>query len=1146
MHRLRAIIMTRARAVLRFYSFKMRVVQFSPKQKKSSISSFSFFPLFVFFKMEVLKPKFFHLLSQSRECSHSFFPVFFFSFLFSFLLAPFLNSFSSAFLSLSLSLSRARALINLRGTKRRAALRPGERARPVMNIGDDEWDDELFEDPVVFSTAEKRLSERDNANNAFMTKKQKREYEDALTTTDGNKTFIESSSPLHKTKRAMEFASQPSAKKMSQQEKENQQQKQDANAKTTTLKETLEKYYGYSNFRPGQKEVIEAAMKGRDTCVFWSTGSGKSMAYQIPALHEGGKMSIVVSPLISLMQDQVTALNNTVGNSIDRDGGKTDIACFLGSGQIDKTVEERVFRGEYKIVFVTPEKISFRDDEFSSSTTSSSVFMQRLQSLKTMNKIGLIAIDEAHCISQWGHDFRVSYKRLAVLRDQLPGIPIMALTATAVKHVREDISKTLKLNNPHIATNSVDRPNLRIQCHRKVDFSNDLNHVVSQITAIREKQQQRTLPASLSKPKYESSIIYCATIAEVVKLTGALQQRIGMENVAMYHGSMNPQDRNDAHMRFLSSECRVVVATTAFGMGIDKADVRAVIHMGAPKTMEEYYQQIGRAGRDGAASNVSMLFSDSDFSKYSGDFYTKGLTKESLQTQLNSTEKLKQYAIEREKCRRAMILEHFDETPQFGSRCGTCDNCIRCKTIKADDLQRNLLNEVMPVLLTLKYSVTGSLPMGKLIDAVLGKTPKKGGEVVLQHQWQRFQIDEAKKRADKNSRNQQFYKEVLGILVRANYVNEKKLRGAYGSWNVYSLSPKARMELFGGYNDSSSPTTTTKEMILPVPQALLDSEKALKEKIEATKKELVSAGVDVSTIPEEEFLLQQNGTNSEIVTAELQWLRQIKYYRTSGQESRANGHLELLRRIESWRDERAKVLRLAPANVLAQHLCKKIAYAKPSTMEALRAVGVRVSGLENLCALIQKSVTELGLVISTEAANTPRGTMHVQLLTLDTITPKTPWKLAEYRPKKGSGGTMVPPNWEQSYNRFQKGEHVEAIAMTQSNGKTIQPATVLSHLFEALTHGKKLDFSRAISSFPEYMNNKLSKSDCDELERASVTTNIDVIERKNFFAKDFIKPLVSHDVEKAPNEKTFFEKEKEASWYPKIRVWTALKRCGVI
>ena len=196
----------------------------------------------------------------------------------------------------------------------------------------------------------------------------------------------------------------------------------------------------------------------------------------------------------------------------------------------------------------------------------------------------------------------------------------------------------------------------------------------------------------------------------------------------MYHGSMNPQDRNDAHMRFLSSECRVVVATTAFGMGIDKADVRAVIHMGAPKTMEEYYQQIGRAGRDGIASNVSMLFSDSDFSKYSGDFYTKGLTKESLQTQLNSTEKLKQYAIEREKCRRAMILEHFDETPQFGSQCGTCDNCIRCKTIKADDLQRNLLNEVMPVLLTLKYSVTGSLPMGKLIDAVLAKIQRRGAK----------------------------------------------------------------------------------------------------------------------------------------------------------------------------------------------------------------------------------------------------------------------------------------------------------------------------------------------------------------------------------------------------------------------------------
>ena len=243
------------------------------------------------------------------------------------------------------------------------------------------------------------------------------------------------------------------------------------------------------------------------------------------------------------------------------------------------------------------------------------------------------------------------------------------------------------------------------------------------------------------------------------------------------------------------------------------------------------------------------------------------------------------------------------------------------------------------------------------------------------------------------------------------------------------------MELFGGYNDLLPPTTT-KEMILPVPQALLDSEKALKEKIEATKKELVSAGADV------------DHPGGGIFTATKRHQLRNCYRRVtmvasnqilSNEWARIQSEwtFESWCRIESWRDERAKVLRLAPANVLAQHLCKKIAYAKPSTMEALRAVGVRVSGLENLCALIQKSVTELGLVISTEAANTPRGTL--QLLTLDTITPKTPWKLAEYRPKKGSGGTMVPPNWEQSYNRFQKGEHVEAIAMTQSNGKAIQP-----------------------------------------------------------------------------------------------------------
>ena len=242
-----------------------------------------------------------------------------------------------------------------------------------MNIGEDEWEDELFDGTVacVFTTAEKKLAERNINNNN--NNNRKRDYTDAILKTTIKKCTTEegkdgrekdalqlraSSSPLYKTKRAMDFASQPTSQ---------------TKTTTTTLKETLEKYYGYSNFRPGQEEVIKAAMEGRDTCVFWSTGSGKSLAYQLPALHEGGKMSIVVSPLISLMQDQVTALNNTVGNIADGSGGNNDIACFLGSGQTDTTVEERVFRGDYKIVFVTPEKISFVSDDggFGSSSSSS-------------------------------------------------------------------------------------------------------------------------------------------------------------------------------------------------------------------------------------------------------------------------------------------------------------------------------------------------------------------------------------------------------------------------------------------------------------------------------------------------------------------------------------------------------------------------------------------------------------------------------------------------------------------------------------------------------------------------------------------------------------------------------------------------------
>jgi RecQ family ATP-dependent DNA helicase len=1047
------------------------------------------------------------------------------------------NSSSSAFISIDIITSTRTDNIQKKTNKKK---------KKIMNIAEDEWEDEVFENMARQEELTTDDQEQSRKRQKAMTIMNDPDLTYATTTRTAD-----DDDDLNRTRRQMDFSSQKQKREYA------------------SLKETLEKYYGHKEFRQGQEEVIENVIKGRDCCVFWSTGSGKSLAYQLPALSARDlKISIVVSPLISLMQDQVSALNNTVGNVYDNNNNNNnnnnkDIACFLGSGQMDKNIEERVFRGEFKIVFVTPEKLTFsqssvEDTDYygnknnnKNNNNGPSLFIQRLMTIK--DKIGLIAIDEAHCISQWGHDFRTSYQHLACLRDHLPGIPIMALTATAVKHVREDISKTLKLNNPFIATNSVDRPNLRIACQRKEDFGKDLDFIISQITSKssttnssleqQQQQQKRSLPATLlpTLQKLESSIIYCATIAEVVKLTGALQHRLGSDNVTMYHGSMAPDDRHDSHMRFLSSACKVVVATTAFGMGIDKADVRSVIHSGAPKTMEEYYQQIGRAGRDGITSFVTLLYSDADFSKFSGDFYTRGLTHNSLQTQLNSTEKLKDFAIEREKCRRAMILEHFEETPKFaGNKCGACDNCVRWKTISASDLTRNLINEAMPVFLSLKYCSRGNLAITKLVDATLNKSTK---EVSIPHEWQKFQIQEALKKANRNAINAHFYKEFIPILTRANLLDEKNVRGAHGSWNVYSLSVKSKQMI----SDIES-GRFIETLNLQVPDALLKSEKETKEKMDAMKRELESSGVDISSIPEEDLLL---GAESDIVSAELQWLRQIKYYRSSGNDAKADAHVELLNRIEAWRHERARALGLAPTNVLSAHLCKKICYSKPRTVEALQAVGVRVSGVEALSMLINQSLLELPLLNNVTAAPSAMTTTTTstqkhqqQPIELGCVTPISAWRHATYKPKKGTGGTMIPPNWELSYNRFQKGEHVEAIAMSQANGKAIQSATVLGHLFEALTQGKPLDFSRAISSFPEFTDNLLTQSDCDALEQASCTQNINVVETTSLFSKDLVKGLVAHDVDKPHNEKTFVEKSSESRWYAKIRLWIPLKRCG--
>ena len=421
-----------------------------------------------------------------------------------------------------------------------------------------------------------------------------------------------------------------------------------------TLVATLQELFGYSKFRHEQRDVCEAVLSGRDVCVFWATGSGKSMCYQIPAFHLE-KTVFVVSPLISLMNDQVTTINNKVdlGDRASKwQGRPLPPATFLGTAG-NAGHEEPALQGLFRLVYVTPEKVA------------SGNFLERVGALARQGKVALIAIDEAHCVSQWGPDFRPSFFDLKQIRNALPTVPLMALTATAVPRVKQDIRDILQLRDPFVSIGSFDRPNLKISVHRKISMSTDLMKLVD----------------TLLRDPSGSTLVYVPTIKETEQVARFLSDKLPTVSVRFYHGSLALDERDNTHTQFLSGEARVVVATQAFGMGIDKPDIRRVVHYGAPKTFEEYYQQIGRAGRDGGPAACDMYCADNDFSKYDQEFYTGKLSDTAKAAVKESTSALRAFANNHEGCRRLSILTFFREVPSWGERCGTCDTCLRQKVL---------------------------------------------------------------------------------------------------------------------------------------------------------------------------------------------------------------------------------------------------------------------------------------------------------------------------------------------------------------------------------------------------------------------------------------------------------------------------------
>ncbi|QKF94731.1 DNA helicase ATP-dependent recq type [Fadolivirus algeromassiliense] len=512
--------------------------------------------------------------------------------------------------------------------------------------------------------------------------------------------------------------------------------------------DVLKQKFGFDKFREHQLDIIRNVIEGKkDVCVTMFTGAGKSLCYQFPAVYTG-KIVLVISPLIALMNDQVMKMEE-LGISV----------CTLNSTVVNKMeLKKEILNNKYRIVYMTPEFL-IKQQEF-------------LEKLYNQDLLTSICIDEAHCLSSWGADFRPDYQKLKCLKEWFPNLPILTLTATATKKVQDDITNILGLKKPVIFKTTFDRPNLIIKVLKKTtDSTKDLMMFVEQD---------------------EPTIIYCQTR----KMTDDICEELKKKHIdcEAYHAGMNSTDREAVHEKFIKNEISCVVATVAFGMGID-ATIRKVIHYGLPKDMESYYQEIGRAGRDGLESYCYLFYALSDMNN--NNFFLNKIANVAYRNRMVQLALIMKNYIFSSECRRKYILEYFGEEYKQNN-CKACDNCLKQKQV----MTYNFANDALNIFNTLNLT-NNSFGAGMIISILRGSNSKK-----VFPRYKKSELFGCGK-----SHSEAWWKLLIRILINNQYIKEKPISGGHSFTLTITSKAGEWMQI-----SKAKPDTT---LILPVPEDMI-------------------------------------------------------------------------------------------------------------------------------------------------------------------------------------------------------------------------------------------------------------------------------------------------------------------------------------